>query len=147
VVALFAVAVLAAGSALTQAQRQTYRGSFRTVQRLILRIDNRTDLLRTSMNSPSERRVYGTSGQDVDTFINDLDRSIELLQQRFNQRISTASDAQAVLQRAALIEPLMGREVRGAGSLRHWDMLRTDLNRLATAYNLSWPTVGESIPT
>jgi hypothetical protein len=147
VVALFAVALLAAGTALTQAQRQTYRGTFRSVQRLISRIDNRTDLLRTSINSPSERRVYGTSGQDVDTFVSDLDRSIELLQQRFNQRISTASDAQAVLQRGALIEPFMGREVRGAGALRHWNMLRTDLNRLATAYNLSWPTVGQSIPT
>ncbi len=142
----FAVAVLFTGATLTQAQRQTYRGTFRSVQQLILRIDNRTDLLRNSINSPSERRVYGTTGQDVDNLVNDLDRAVEALQQRFNSRASTAADAQEVLQRAALIEPFMGREVRGAGVVRHWNTLRADLNRLAAAYNLSWPTVGQSIP-
>jgi hypothetical protein len=145
-VAFFAVALLAAGSTITQAQRQTYRGTFRSVQQLISRIDNRTDLLRTSINSSSERRVYGTSGQDVDALVNDLDRSVEVLQQRFNRRISTASDAQDVLQRAALIEPFMGSEVRGSGVLRHWNTLRADLNRLATAYYLSWPTVSQPMP-
>lgn len=147
VLTFFAVVVLAAGAALTQAQRQTYQGTFRSVQQLITRIDNRTDLLRTSINSQSERRVYGTSGQDVNNLVNDLDRSLEVLRLRFNRRISTATDAQAVLQSAALIEPFMGREVRGAGVLRHWNSLRNDLNTLAAAYNLSWPTVGQSIPT
>ncbi len=132
---------------LTQAQRQTYRGTFRSIQQLISRIDNRTDLLRSSINSPSDQRVYGTTGQDVDAVVNDLDSSIEELQQRFNRRTARASDVQAVLQNAALIEPFMGREVRGSGVLRHWNILRADLNRLATAYNLSWPTVSQSIPT
>lgn len=144
--AVFAVALLAAGASLAQAQRQTYRGTFRSVQQLISRIDNRVDLLRSSINAPSERRVYGSTGQDVDSLVNELDRSIERLQQRFNRRTSTGADAQDVLQRAALIEPLMGRDVRGSGVLRHWDTLRADLNRLAAAYNLSWPTVGQSIP-
>jgi type IV secretion system protein VirB10 len=144
--AVFAVALLAGGASLTQAQRQPYRGTFRSVQQLISRIDNRIDLLRSSINSPSERRVYGTTGQDVDSLVNELDRSIERLQQRFNRRTSTSADVQDVLQRAAVIEPLMGREVRGSGVLRNWDTLRADLNRLAAAYNLSWPTVGQSIP-
>ena len=145
-VTLVAFTVITAGASLAQAQRQSYRGTFRSIQQLISRLDNRTDLLRTSMNAPSERRVYGTSGQDLDSLVNDLDLSVETLQQRFNRRVSTAADAEAVLQRAASLQPFMGSEVRGAGVLRHWNALRTDLNRLATAYNVGWPTVGQSFP-
>lgn len=143
---LIALAVIATGATLALGQRQSYRGTFRSVQQLISRLDNRTDLLRTSINAPSERRVYGTTGQDLDALVNDLDQSVEVLQQRFNRRVSTAADARNVLQRAALIEPFMGSQVRGSGVLRHWNTLRTDLNRLATAYNISWPTVSESFP-
>jgi hypothetical protein len=42
-VAFFAVVVLSAGATLTQAQRQTYQGTNRSVRQLILRIENRTE--------------------------------------------------------------------------------------------------------
>ncbi len=142
----FAVTLIAASTMLVQGQRQTYRGTYRSVQQLIARLDNRTDLLRTSVNAQSQRRAYGTSGQDVSALVNDLDLAVETLQQRFSGRNSTAADAENVLRSAALIEPLMGNEVRGSGVLRHWNSLKVDLNRLATAYRISWPTVGQSLP-
>ena len=142
----FAATLIAASTTLAHAQRQPYRGTFRSVQQLISQLDNRTDLLRTSLNAQSQRRAYGTSGQDVEALLNDLDLAVETLQQRFNGRNSTAADAENVLRRAALIEPFMGNEVRGSGVLRHWNALRADLNRLATAYRISWPTISQSYP-
>ncbi|HKO62922.1 MAG TPA: YMGG-like glycine zipper-containing protein [Pyrinomonadaceae bacterium] len=142
----FALTLIAAGITLVQAQRQSYRGTYRSVQQLITRLDNRTDLLRTSLNAQSQRRAYGTSGRDAEALLNDLDLAVETLQQRFNARNSTAADAENVLRHAALIEPLMGNEVRGSGVLRHWNPLRADLNHLATAYGISWPTVSQSFP-
>ena len=142
----FALTLITASTTLSHAQRQTYRGTFRSVQQLIAQLDNRTDLLRTSLNAQSQRRAYGTSGQDVEALLNDLDLAVETLQQRFNSRNSTAADAENVLRRAALIEPLMGNEVRGSGVLRHWNALRADLNRLAAAYRISWSTVSQTYP-
>ena len=146
VLTFIAVTVITASTTLAHAQRQTYRGTFRSVQQLISQLDNRTNLLRTSLNSQSERRAYGTSGQNVDALLNDLDLAVQTLQQRFNNRKSTAADAENVLRHAALIEPLMGNEVRGSGVLRHWNALRADLNRLAAAYRIAWPTVSQSYP-
>ena len=141
----FALTLITASTTLAHAQRQSYRGTFRSVQQLISQLDNRTDLLRTSLNAQSQRRA-GTSGQDVEALLNDLDLAVETLQQRFHSRNSTAADAENVLRHAALIEPLMGNEVRGSGVLRHWNALRADLNRLAAAYRISWPTVSQSYP-
>ena len=143
----FAMTLITASATFAPAQRQTYRGTFRSVQQLISQLDNRTDLLRTSLNAQSQRRAYGTSGQDAEALLNDLDLAVETLQQRFNRRNSTAADAENVLRSAALIEPLMGNEVRGSGVLRHWNALRADLNRLAAAYRISWPTVSQSYPS
>lgn len=146
-ISFFATTLIVASTTFAAAQRQSYRGTYRSVQQLISRLDNRTDLLRTSLNASSQQRAYGTSGQDVRALLNDLDLAVETLQQRFNRRNSTAGDAENVLRSAALVEPLMGNEVRGSGTLRHWNALRVDLDRLATAYGLSWPTVGQSFPT
>src|SRR5947208_917319 len=49
-VVLLAVVVLSAGATLTQAQRRSYRGTFRSVRQLILRIENRTDVFRNSLD-------------------------------------------------------------------------------------------------
>ena len=43
-VVFLAVVVLSAGATLTQGQRRSYRGTFRSVRQLILRIENRTTM-------------------------------------------------------------------------------------------------------
>lgn len=147
VVALLAVVVLSAGASLTQAQRQTYRGTTASVRQLILRIKNRTDVFQNNLNAQNQNRVYGTNGENPITLAEDLDRAVVQLQTRFNQRQSTAADAQEVLNRAALIDRLVtGRNIRGTAMLRSWTNLRADLNQLAAAYNLTWPTIGQTYP-
>ena len=127
-VAFLAVTFLSAGATLAQTQRP-YRGTVRSVRQLIMRIENRTDVFRNSLNAQNLSGVYGPNGENIDSLVSDLDRAVEQLQVRFNQGTTTSADAQEVLNRAALIQPLIGRDIRGANVIRNWNLLRADLNQ------------------
>lgn len=145
-VAFLAVVILSAGATLTQAQRQTYRGTSRAVRQLILRIENRTDIFRNSLSAQNQNRVYG--GQNLNTLVEDLDQAVVQLRERIDARQSTAADAQEVLNRAAMIDRLItNRNIRGVAVVRNWTNLRADLNQLASVYGVTWPSVAQTYPT
>lgn len=144
---LLAVVVLSAGASLTQAQRETYRRNSLALRQLMLRIENHTDAFRNSLNARA--RTNTARVETLDNLTQDLDTAVVELRQRIDRRTATASDAQEVLNRAALIDrALTGRGFRNVGVTRSWSNLRADLNQLATIYNLSWPSiaVGEPYP-
>jgi hypothetical protein len=142
---LLAVALLSAGATLSQAQ--TYRGTARSVRQLILRIENSTNVFRNSLNAQNQNRV-NTNGQNLSSLSDDLEQSVTQLRERFDSRQSTAADAQEVLNRAALVDRLItNRNIRGAAVLRNWTNLRANLNQLATAYRVTWPSVSQTYPT
>ncbi len=146
-VALIAIVVLAAGATLTQAQRETYQGGSRGLRQLILRIENRTDAFRNTLNA--QNRISTVRGENLDNLAQDLDTAVAQLRQRLDRGTSTAADAQEVLNRATLIDRVITRRnFRSAAVIRSWNSLRADLNQLATIYNLSWPSiaVGEPYP-
>ena len=145
-VVLLAVVVLSAGATLTQAQRRGYRGTFRSVRQLILRIENRTDVFRNSLDAQNRGRVNGTSGTNIDNLVQELETAVVQLRVRFDRKETTAADAQEVLDRAAVIDRLMGRDIRGAVVLRNWTNLRPDLTQLGNVFNLRWPSVNQTSP-
>ena len=146
--AFLAVALISAGSTLTQAQRQTYRRTNSAVRQLILRIQNRTATFRNTLNAQNQNPVYGTNGGDLLNRADDLDRAVVQLQQRFDRRQSTSADAQDVLNRAALIDRFItDRNIRSTVVLRSWTNLRADLNELASVYRLTWPSIGQGYPS
>jgi hypothetical protein len=146
--ATLALMLISAVAPLTQAQRQTYRGTNRVLRQLIVRIENRTDILRNSLTAQNQTQVYATGGTNLLNMVDDLDNSIVQLHERFDRRQSTSADAQEVLNRAALVDRfLTDRNIRNAVVVRNWTNLRTDLNQLARAYYLSWPTVSQTYPT
>ena len=145
-VAFLAVVVLSTGATLTQAQRQTYRGTFRSVRQLILRIENRTDLFRNSL-AQYQSRVSGTVGDaDLGNSVQELERAVTQLRERFDRREATTADVQDVLNRAALVDRFVSRGSFGPGVVRNWNNLRIDLNQLARVYNLPWPSISQTYP-
>lgn len=143
-VAFLAVVVLATGATAANAQGSIYRGTQSSVRQLILRIRNHTDVFRNNVNAINRNRI---NEQNLNTLTDDLDNAVVQLQEDFNRRQSTAADVQEVLNRAALIDNLItSRNVRNAAVLRSWTSLRADLNQLATVYNVTWPTVGQTYP-
>jgi hypothetical protein len=147
-VALLALLILAGAGALPEGQAQTYRGTTRAVRLLILRIENRTDVLRNTLNAQNQTRTYGTGAENVNTLVQDLNTAVGRLRQNFDQRRSTTADAQEVLNRAAEIDRVINsRRFRSPVVVRSWTNLRAELNQLATVYNLSWPAIGQTYPT
>ncbi|MDQ6653946.1 MAG: YMGG-like glycine zipper-containing protein [Acidobacteriota bacterium] len=145
--ACLAIVVLSAGLTVTQAQRQSYRGTFRSVRQQILRIENRTNVFRNSINAQNQSGVYGTGGENLDALVQDLGTAVSQLRERFDRRQSTAADAQEVLNRAAQIDQFVGAQnVRSSVALRNWTNLRTDLNQLASVYRVTWPSIGQRYP-
>ena len=147
-VGFLAVLVLSAGATLTQAQRQTYRGTTRSVRQLIMRIESRTNILRNSLNAQNQTGVYGARvDQNLNNLVQDLDTAVIQLRERFDRRESTSVDAQAVLNRAALLDRFFpSRSTRSATVNRNWTNLRADLSQLANVYNVAWPAVSQTYP-
>jgi hypothetical protein len=145
--ACLAIVVLSAGVTVTQAQRQSYRGTFRSVRQLILRIENRTDVFRNSINAQNQSNVYGPNGENLDALVQDLATAVSQLRDRFDRRKSTAADAQEVLNRAAQIDQFISAQnVRSSLALRNWTNLRADLNQLASVYRVTWPSISQTHP-
>lgn len=133
-----------------QAQTRTYRGTFQTVRRLIVRIENRSAIFSNSLQNWARRNPNATyspaAGEDINLFVSDFDESVRRLRERFEARQATASDVQDVLNRAARINVFLGRHTIDVRTRNQWSLLRTDLNQLATAFNVRWPQVGTTYP-
>ena len=147
-VALLAAVVLSAGATVTQAQRQTYRGTFRSVRLLIHRIEDRTDLFRNSVNAENRSNVSVTSGgDDLKSLVQNLESAVARLHERFDKRESTAADAREVLSRAALVDRFItGQDIRNSAVFRNWTNLRSNLSQLASVYNVTWPSSSQTYP-
>ena len=71
----------------------------------------------------------------------DFDAAVDNLRQRFESRQSTTADAQEVLNHAALIDRFVNRRRLEPRVQQDWSAVRLQLNQLATAYGVTWPTV------
>src|SRR5678816_3785958 len=74
----------------------------------------------------------------INRFVQDFDSSVSSFRQRFESRQATASDAQDVLDRAALIDRFVTRRRLASNVQRDWTNVRLQLNQLAQMYNVTW---------
>ena len=164
---LFVVSVLCVCSALlltitTNAQvvGQPYRINDKEVEKIIRRIEQQSDRFRSSLDSALDKsRFNGTRREDdINSFIKDFYEQTKRLRHQFDSHKSAAPDVQAVLDRAARIDEFMSRNRLSGKAEEDWSTLKTYLDELASAYNVSWrwegyrseyptPTVTEPIAT
>lgn len=135
---------------LAQAQTRVYRGTYQSVRRLIVRIENRSTIFTNSVQDWASRNVSDTyspaAGEDIDLFVRDFDESVQRLRERFDARQSTDADVQDVLNRASRIDVFFNRHRADTRTRNRWSRLRSDLNQLAAAYNVHWPLSGSTYP-
>jgi uncharacterized protein YoxC len=139
--ALLVALTVSAGASFTQAQRQTYRGTYRSVQLLLSRIGTGTDQMLRRVNTRNR-----TFQADLGSSVQSLNSTVVQLRERFNNRTSTKADAQEVLNSGALVDSMIRRDATDAVALRVWTNLRADLNQLASVYGLTWPNVSQTYP-
>jgi hypothetical protein len=164
---LFVVSILCVCSALlltttTNAQvvGQPYRINDKEVEKILRRIEQQSDRFRSSLDSALDKsRFNGTRREDdINSFIKDFYEQTKRLRHQFDSHKSAAPDVQAVLERAAHIDEFMSRNRLSGKAQDDWSTLKTYLDELASAYNVSWrwegyrseypaPTVTEPIAT
>ncbi|MDX6446507.1 MAG: hypothetical protein QOH71_3581 [Blastocatellia bacterium] len=136
------------GGVLVQAQRRVTRGTSQSTnqstRQAILRLENRANIFRNSVQAWNQQNVGATYGNsaDVDVLARDFNDGVRRLRDRFDRRLATSSDVQAVLNQATSIDDFIRRNSLDARSLNTWSSMRVDLNQLARAYNLSWQQTG-----
>src|SRR5260370_40058330 len=143
------IVCLMAMSLSAPAQRRVYPRSNQTARQSILRLENRSALFASSIQGWSDQNYnqpYGAN-EDINLFARDFGDSGRRFHERFDRRQATASDAQEVLNRAALVDDFLRRNNVDARSQQYWSAMRVDLNQLANAYRITWPpSAGAAYP-
>ena len=145
--ALFAIVCLLPVGQLAQAQTATYRGSYQSVRQVVLRLENRANIFRNSVDAWSRRADanYGANG-NITVTTTDFNSSVRRLRDSFDRRRATTFEVQDVLTRAATIDDFVRRNSFDVRTQNNWNSIRTDLSRLASAFNLTWQTSAYNPP-
>lgn len=122
-----------------QSASQPYRLNDKDVERIIRRIELRSEQFRSNLDSSLDKRGYrGKRVNLVNTFIELFSEQVKRLRDQFNKGSSSTSDVRAVLDCAAPIDEFMTRNRLSSEAQNDWTGLRNKLDRLALAYNVKW---------
>ncbi len=127
-----------------QSQR-AYRYNDKYMRQIFNRLETRTDRFSNLLPNALDRsRIDGTQREDnINELVTNFEHATDQLKERFENRQSVATDAHLVLQRGALINTFMNNRRLDRQTERSWAQVRTELNRLANAYNVAgnWATM------
>src|SRR5262245_19164351 len=80
------------------------------VRQMLIRIQDRIDLLRNNFNMAGNRdQVYNNRDENATVLLNNFEDAVRQMRQQVNRRYSTASDAQLVLDRASALDSFMSQ--------------------------------------
>src|SRR6185295_2020705 len=128
----FVLALLTAGMATTGLAQY---GNDAAIRDVVRRIQTRTDSLQRAVQTAADRNNYRVD--DINRLILDFENAANQLARRLGTRRTGTSYAQTLLDRGAQIDTFFANNRLGAGSRREWQAIRTDLDQLASYYNLS----------
>ena len=129
----FLLALVTAGLATTGFAQ--YGANDAAIRDVVRRIQTRTDSLQRAVQNAADRNNYRVD--DVNRLILDFETAANQLDRRLGTRRASTADAQTLLDRGAQIDTFFANNRLGAGSRREWQAIRTDLDQLASYYNLS----------
>jgi hypothetical protein len=110
-------------------------GNQSAIRDVVRRIQTRTDSLQRAAQNASDRNAYRVD--DLNRLVSDFEVAVNQLDRRLGSTRANSQDARIVLDRAALIDNFFLNNRIGAGTQREWQALRSDLDQLASYYNLS----------
>ena len=111
----------------------------RQVRQLIQRIDNRSTAFSRNLRQDLNRRNYGRyPAEQVRQQLTDFETSLVQLRNRVNTKSLSGSDVQNLLQRATFLNQYVSDEQLSYQTENNWTQLRTDLDSLASTFNVAW---------
>jgi hypothetical protein len=116
------------------------RVSDNQVDSLLERVESRADRFRSSLDQALDRSpVDGTGTEDdINRFVQDFERATDKWKSHFGDRNAATRDAEEVLARAQSIDDFMASHPLTDRAQADWADLRTVLDELARAYNVTW---------
>lgn len=123
-----------------QAQPQTNRNNTRQVGNMLQRLERSSGRFRNSLNvALVQRSVDQTQPQnDISAFQSGFDLAIKQFRDQFTRRLAVASDVENILQYSSPINNFVTQNTLNPRVKNDWASVRTDLNTLANAYDVSW---------
>ena len=139
-------AALLVSTANAQVVGQPYRLNDKDVEKIIRRIEQQSDRFRASVDKSLDKSRFNGSNRedDINSFIKDFYEQTKHLRARFDKHHSATGDVEAVLDRAARIDDFMSRNRLSSKAQEDWSALKSNLDELAAAYNVSWRWGGYS---
>jgi predicted glycoside hydrolase/deacetylase ChbG (UPF0249 family) len=121
-----------------------YRLNDKDVERIMRNIERQSDRFRSSLDSALDKsRLNNTRREDeINAFVKEFYKETKRLRDHFDSHKSTSADVQSVLDRAARIDEFMRRRPLTREAQNEWSALKTNLDELARAYNVSWNWYG-----
>jgi len=121
----------------TIANAQWFRGNLKETLR---RLEEDTDRFTKSLDSDLDRSALnGTRAEDeINRYVHQFEEATDHLKNRYDDREASPGLAREVLGRGRSIDGFMRRHRPGGRSMADWSRVRQSLDRLATAYRISW---------
>ncbi len=110
------------------------------VKQLLKTIGQKADTFDKGLDRAFVNSTYdaGRGKDEIRQSVKDLKQATDRLRDRVNGRQANTLDAEEVLRRGANIDGFMQRYQLSAQAEQNWVLLRGDLDKLATAYNVGW---------
>jgi hypothetical protein len=140
--------ILLSGLAGNVRAQEPYRLSEREMKDLLSRIDKQSEVFRGSLKrAMNHSRFDDTKAEDrINDFVKGFSEATERLKHRYSDKRTASADVEEVLNRAARIDDFMTRHQLSPRAESDWAALRTNLDALAEAYNVSWSWTDRSRP-
>ena len=106
------------------------------IDRLNVRSATFSRTLRQDLNRGDYNNRYRLD--EVRQHLSDFETALVQLRDRVNSRRSTSADVQNVLDHAAYLNNYVTNRRLSYQTANNWSTLRSDLDRLASAYNIAW---------
>jgi hypothetical protein len=137
---LLVVSVLCVCSVILVEAQQPYRTNDKEVEKILKRIEQQSDRFKSSLDSALDKsRLNGTNREDdINSFAKDFYEQTKRLRDHFDHKHSASADVSAVLERAARVDDFMQRNRLSSHAQDDWSKLKTYLDELGAAYNVSW---------
>jgi len=109
------------------------------MRQLIDRLNVRSATFSRNLRNDLNRGNYNDrSVDDVRRQLSDFETALTQLRNSVNSRRSSSSDARNVLDRAAFLNNYISNRQLSYQTENNWSTLRTDLDQLASAFNIAW---------
>ena len=144
---LVITAALLVGLAYASAVRGQQFRSTAQMQNALERLETNTDRFSRSIDAALDRsRFNNTDLEDqANALVDELEFATDRLKDRADDNIVNSFDVNEVLRRGMYLDMFMLRHDFSSAAERDWLLVRSDMDRLARVYNVTWTWVPGSI--